>query len=347
MITAIDFGCYAIRSGCRRSGRGTSLVVCSERSEYVVLPAVERYRQLLKDDCLVHAECEEFLTVYGNHARRARWLSRMPAARIFSDGMVPQDDPPARQMLDLISTGVLPPPSSGENLCAFTIPGAEGRDVSCRFLSQLIRMRGYEPFPVSAAEAAMLAEGSETSFSGISVVIGAETTELCVCRLGVSLASMRLPVGADWIDIELARQFDIQVFDEDGRAWLDLEAVREWKHQPERSLREPAGERDTVLARLYRAVLTQTAQSVRQLLSGPRVRSVLGEDRLEVVCAGGATRISGFASCLTECLVDQNVAGQVRSVRTVDRPELAVIRGALISAELESRSRRDCRRHAA
>lgn len=340
MITAIDFGCYAIRSAYRDSVAGAPVKVFSERSEYVILPNTERCRKLLKSHGISHAECEDALAVFGNQAAQTRWLSRVPSTGIFDGGMVPADDPPARQMLDLICAAILPPTNSGLNLCIFSVPGSEQRADSQRFLARLIRMRGYEPLAVPAAEVAILAEGSDSSFTGISVVIGAETCEVSVARLGVTLASTVIPVGADWIDIELARQFQIQVFDEAGSAWLDLEAVRQWKHDPERDLCHSVGEREQVLARLYGAVLDRIAQATRHLLSQPNVHPSVVRERLNVICCGGATRIAGFASALTERFVDQEITDRVQSVRTVDDPELTVVRGLLISGELEARCRR-------
>ncbi len=343
MITAIDFGCFAIRSAFREENVGAPVSMYSERSEYIVLPNIERYRQLLDAHQVARAECEDTLAVYGSQASQARWLSRMPSASIFNGGMVPADDPPARQMLDLICAAILPVPTNGRNLCAFTIPGSERTEMSREFLARLIRMRGFEPFPVDAAEATILAEGSETSFSGISVVIGAETSHICVSRLGVTLAATAIPVGADWVDIELARQFQVQVFDEEGTAWLDLEAVREWKHSSDRNLRNPVGEREKVLSRLYLALLDQVAQATQQLLNSPTVKARIGAERLHVICAGGAIQIAGFASALTERFVDHDIAGQIQSVRTVDKPDQAIVRGALIAGELEVRSRRTSR----
>lgn len=336
MIAAIDFGCYAIRSAFRVDTVGAPVTIYSEKSEYVVLPKVERYQQLLESHEIARAECEDTLAVYGNQAVRTRWLSRVPPASIFNGGTVPSDDPPARQMLDLICAAILPTRGSSPDLCVFTVPGSERRAESREFLSRLIRMRGYEPLALAAAEAAMLAAGSDVSYSGISVVIGAETSEVSVLRLGVALASTTIPFGADWVDIELARQFGIQIYDEFGDAWLDLEAVREWKHRPERNLCSSVGEREKVLARLYGALLDRIALATHQQLALPGVQAAVGNERLNVICSGGATRISGFASALTERYADQDIAGRVRCVQTVDSPELTVVRGLLISGKLQA-----------
>ena len=72
MIAAIDFGCYAIRSAFRVDTVGAPVTIYSEKSEYVVLPKVERYQQLLESHEIARAECEDTLAVYGNQAVRTR-----------------------------------------------------------------------------------------------------------------------------------------------------------------------------------------------------------------------------------------------------------------------------------
>jgi hypothetical protein len=61
MITAIDFGCYAIRSAFREEKIGAPVTMYSEKSEYIVLPNIERYRRLLDEHQVARAECEDTL----------------------------------------------------------------------------------------------------------------------------------------------------------------------------------------------------------------------------------------------------------------------------------------------
>jgi molecular chaperone DnaK (HSP70) len=59
---------------------------------------------------------------------------------------------------------------------------------------------------------------------------------------------------------------------------------------------------------------------------------------LSVVLSGGATRIEGFASLLTEQFVEHEIAERILSVRCSQDPATAVVRGALIYGELEARA---------
>lgn len=346
MITAIDFGCHTIRSAYRSSPTASTLALFSEQSEYAVLPVQDSHRQALFDRRISFGECDDSLVVFGNRATQVRWLSRKPCAPLFTDGGVPTADAPARQILHVLTQAMLPASDGAVDSCCFTVPGGRKKSESREFLSRLIRMLGHEPVVVSSAEAALLASGGETNFTGATIVLGAESSEVSICRYGVELASSTLSIGSNWIDSEIARQFKFQVWDEAGECYLDLQAVREWKHSDRIHLRNGVGEREKTLARLYGALLDQVARSVRQLLKTPAVSTALGSQRLAVVCAGGPTQIAGFSSAMTERFVDHDIASEILSVKTVEDPSTAVVRGLLIHGELEQR-RMTNQRHAA
>jgi hypothetical protein len=339
MITAIDFGCHTIRAAHRSSAESSAITLYSERSEYVILPNQESHRQALLERQISYGACEDNLLVFGNRAGQVRWLSRQPCAPLFTDGRVPTADAPARQILHVLTQAMLPESPHDNGVCCFTVPGGQRNTDSTEFLARLIRMHGFVPAAVSSGESALLASGSETNFTAVTIVLGAESSEVSITRYGVELASETIAVGANWIDAELAKQFKFQVWDASGECYLDLEAVREWKHDERIHLRHGVSERERTLSRLYGTMLDQTARITRRMLHSPAVKSVLGNQRLAVVCAGGPTRIAGFSSALAERFVDHDVASQILSVKTIDDPTNAVVRGLLIYGELESRRR--------
>lgn len=337
MITAIDFGCYAIRTAFRDTAASSAITLYSERSEYAILPDQKSHRQALLEREIAYGACEDNLLVFGNRAGQVRWLSRKPCAPLFTDGGVPTVDAPARQILHVLTKAMLPESRQEGDYCCFTVPGGRDKSGNTEFLARLIQMSGFTPMPVSSFESALLASGGETQFTGVTIVMGAESTEIGISRYGVELASETIAVGANWLDSELAKQFKFQVWDEAGECYLDLEAVREWKHDERIHLRHGTSERERTLSRLYGAALEQTARATRQLLRSPAVKSELGDQRLGVVCAGGPTQIAGFSSVLSERFVDQDIASQILSVKTIEDPGNAVVRGLLIHGELEAR----------
>jgi hypothetical protein len=342
MICAIDFGSSRIRSVFRNTQTPERLTMYSERSEYALLANTDQHRDALDRKGVPFAECDQALVVFGNHASRAQWISRVPRTALLTDGVVPSDDPPARQMLSLLAESIIPDRTGSQNLCVLTVPGLRDDSEQARkneaFLCRLVKMNGYRPLVVNAAEAALLATCSDAIFTGVSIVIGAETTSICIARYGILIASETIAIGGNWIDAELAKQFKIQTFDENGTAYLDIEKVREWKAEGGVSLTNGVGERERMLGRLYTVLLDQVAGIICRMLDSTRVRNSLSRQRLSVMLAGGAVMLDGTAELLTEQFIQHDIADRILSVRVAPDPETAVVRGALIFGELECRS---------
>lgn len=343
MITAIDFGTSTIRSAFRSPSQKDRLTIFAERAEYALIPATQTHRQLLIDQSISFAECDNSIAVIGNQINRIKWLSRVPSTALMADGVVPVDDPPARQMLSVLVNAMLPVPEGNRNLCAITIPGmAERSDQAqknAEFLMRLVEMRGYEAIPVGSAQALMLTSGKDSAFTGIGIVMGAESIDVCVSRYGIPLATSSLAVGSNWIDTEIAKEFRIHAWDEQGQCYLDLEAVRSWKQTSMLNIHHPMGDREQSFARLYTVVMDRITRTVAQLIKHTAVANELGKQRLAVLLAGGPVRLAGFASLLTERMIEHGLADRLLSVRLASDPELSIVRGALVFAELESQHR--------
>ena len=334
MITAIDFGCDTIRSAFRSMENRREISLFSERAQYTVLPNTAAHLHALADNHISYATCEDNLVVFGNQAAGVRWLSKTPSAPLFTDGQIPREDAPARQILSILTRALLPAVDS-VGYCFYTGPAGDGEQQNNEFLSRLIRMHGWIPIAGSAGNAVILASGSEQRFTGISVIVGAESTRIAVARFGQELSTETLNVGSNWIDGELATQHDIKTWAPSGDCYLDLEAVRDWKHNPSLDLRTAGNERERTLGRLYDVVLGRIARSIREQLSSATVRSVLPDERLTVACAGGAALVGGFVPSLTDRLVEHDIAGRITTVRVVDDAETCVVRGLMIQGELE------------
>ena len=342
MICAIDFGSYRIRSVFRSPQTPERLTMFSERSEYTLLTNTEEHRQALEVPAISYAECDQALVVFGNRAARVQWLSRVPRTALLTDGNVPSDDAPARQMLSLLTESMLPHISGFQNLCVLTVPGLrDGSDQAKKseaFLSRLVQMKGYQPLVVSSAEAALLATSSDAAFTGVSIVMGAEATTICVARLGMLIASETLAIGGNWIDTELAKHFKVQMYDEAGTAYLDIDNIRQWKINSGVNLKHALGDRERMLVRLYTNILQSICRSLTQMLDSAPVRLALNKQRLSLMLAGGAVMVDGLTTLLSEQLIQHGIADRILSVRIAPDPKTAVVRGALIFGELESRA---------
>lgn len=344
MICSIDFGASWIRSVFRSPDNPDRLSMFAGRSEYALIDDTPAHRTALEGQSIPYAICEGALAVVGNSAEKVQWLSRVPGTSLFVDGLVPSDDAPARQMLSILTDAMLPAPSGTNDLCILTVPGGSENvaqfERNAEFLCRLVRMKGFRPVVVNAAEASLLACGNESAFTGISVVMGAETISVCVSRYGVCIAKESIAIGSNWIDSEVARQFAIQQWDDEGNAYLDLETVRQWKQQGRVHLRNALSDRERALSRLYTVVLDRLARVIDTMLNSHAVKTVLQKQRMPVLLSGGAVMIDGFASLLTERFIEQELADRILSVRIAQDATTAVVRGGLIYGELEVRAQR-------
>jgi hypothetical protein len=101
-------------------------------------------------------------------------------------------------------------------------------------------------------------------------------------------------------------------------------------------LRNPVGEEELLLKQLFVVMLDRITNCIVHLLNSDQVRSAMGDSRVSVSVAGGPAHHAGFANLLTERFIEHKIADRIDKVRIADQPETAVVRGALIRAEVES-----------
>jgi len=339
MICAIDFGSCWIRALYRNPAAPQRLTLFSEPAEYVLLRNSEPHRSLLLSRQIPFAICDDALLVTGHAMDRAEWLSRLPRTPLFPDGNVPDSDPPARQLLNVIVESILPPGDGMNDLCVLIVPGRRDQSETAsrneEFLNRLLQMRGYRTCMIKAAEATLLAGGIRSAFTGFSVVIGAETTSICLGRQGISLAAETLTIGANWIDAELARHFQLQRWDDEGQSYLDLHSVRQWKLGEQTPHQHLADNGSRMLRRLYAVVLEQVARTMSRMLTQVHSSVASSATRFPVLLAGGGTLVADFPALLSQRLDDHGMSDRIQSVQHIDDPCTAVVRGGLILAELE------------
>lgn len=338
MNCSIDYGSSVLRSLFRNPASPSRLCLSTSRSEYAVVPDTDSHRRALGSEGVPFAVCEGSLLVIGNDASRVRWISRLPASPLFADGRIPQTDAPARQMLYELTQAMLPELRSDRGVCVMTIPGAgQGESVTglnAEFLTRLVRMRGYTPLVLGAAEAAMLSAGVDSRFTGVSVVIGAESVSWCVARRGLVLATDAISAGTRWMDLEIARAFGVQVWDASGRAYLDAERAGEWRRESCVDLRQPRDEQESLLSRLYAVLVQKLAEAITVAVGSvdPGLRPL---EAVPVVLAGGGSLVAGLVDILRASLREHETGQQRYAVKVAANAETAVVRGAYVYSELE------------
>lgn len=336
MSVALDFGSYRMKS--LRFDCGT-LAARSCRTVYAVLDDDVYYRDLLTRLGTRFAICDGNITVIGDHAEELNWLGRIPCVPMLPEGLVPEDDPPARQMLSALVDCLLPDPEAEDELCGVVVPA--GTETSLReslkndFVLRLLRLKGYKPLPVNAGMATLLAEAASSQFTGLGVSFGDSSCTFSLAWQGIEIAHDTVPFGGHVIDERLATRNSRYVWDKDGHCYLDTTEAGKWKHSFGGSIDEPRTMLEQVLRELYVEMLANLFERMDRSIRRCTQRTRIAEQPIPVICSGGPTVVAGFENVVRTQLAAAGLPLEFGEVRTADDPMFTVARGCLIQTQLE------------
>ncbi len=213
------------------------------------------------------------------------------------------------------------------------------------FLSHLVRLRGYEPLVINAGMAGILANNSDSYFSGIGIDFGASTCDVSVAVMSEEIGHCNIRKGGNWIDESIALEFNEFAWDSRGNKYLDTASVGRWKEELETSIVEPTDRRTQRLAELYEELIVEVLEKVgTEVARIPRVSDV--QQPATLVASGGVARINGFETVLRSILESSDFPIRIGEVRVATASEYDVARGLLINGELENKLTRTANRAA-
>ena len=359
MSVALDIGSHRIRSLRIDNGR---LVARSRRSAFAVLPDSASHRQLLAQANVEFVTCDGGLLLLGDAAWEHAGLFHVRTRPLLLNGLIPEHDPVARQVLATITDAVLPRASQPGEQCSLTIPG--GSDLSGRasrasvdFFTRLVALRGYEPLIVPAPSGLILAEHVSHGFTGIGLVFGGSACEAVLAHCGVIVCHTRIDRGGDWIDEQLAETLGLVTWDSNGDRFLDTATscrLREANATVGQALsaaaasklvagmtrvdqQANASEFVEVLGSSLNDLLHDTVREFAAELSRCRQAADLPQP-FAFVCGGGLTQGPSFLSLLQKALAAHRLPVEVQPPRVASGWPHTVTRGLLIAAELESQA---------
>lgn len=337
MSIGLDLGAHEFRS-LRKEGDYLSARRC--RAAYCVLPATRQQQLLLDQAAIPYVWCGENLVLIGDAAAEHAETFRSPLRAVLPGGRFRRRDPLARQIAALLVESLLTARTGPEPICCLTAPGTAdpaGDHPELEFFTRVVRLHGYRPLVAHAAAAAGLAELGRSGLTGIGASFGATATEISIIHRGVERARCRIDCGGQTIDAEFARMCDEYRWDADGKPYLDVVSAERRKLAcSERGPGQPEQSDDFVrMHGLYRDWLMHVMDE-----SGAVLRASVSPREfpqpLPFVCAGGPVRFPGFQELCEETVSKAGFPVPVNEVRVASRPDYAVARGCLISAELET-----------
>lgn len=334
MSIALDIGTSRLRS-LRREG--VELIGRSIPAAFSLVDDEPTSRAMLTKAELSFATGEGQLALVGDAALdHAAAFHALPLP-LLPGGMVPIDDPPARQLLGSIIESLLPEAGGILSPCAIALPAASMNDESSiEFVLRLVGLRGYRPLIVTAPHALALATLSAEGFSGVCVAVGAGSCSMSLVHCGRELACVQSETGTQFIDARIATAERRFVHGPDGERYLDTESVRRQRESLSDSLTRPTTPIGSQVASLYRELLEAIAGDFASRIREERLGRF--DSPLPVICAGGGTRPAGFAALLTSILAASELPFRLTPARVAPVDDFLFARGALIQAELESAS---------
>lgn len=312
MSIGLDLGSYQFRS--IRSSEG-KLIARSSPAVFVAISDTPSHRRLLSQSSTQFATCTDHLLVFGDAAEEWSSMLNLQLTPLLRRGRIPTSDSVSRQVLALMIDAMLPAPTRPSPLCKMTLPGGglddRGANRDAEFFQQLVTLRGYRPQFVSATLALALAELSEASFTGIAITLGHTTSEFGIVLCGREILRCVVMSGLEGFDgtVRLGPQIPTS--------------------EP---LAMPTGhERD------YLSFFTDVILEARSQFQLDGTLKTLPRS-MPVVCAGGITAETSFRPLFQRAWDECDWPVSTRPIRIASDPNLAVVRGCLIQAELEEPS---------
>lgn len=332
MSIALDIGTSRLRS-IRREG--VELIGRSMPAAFSLVDDDPTSRALLAKAELPFAAGEGQLALVGDSALdHAAAFQTLPLP-LLPGGMVPVDDPPARQLLGSIIESLLPEAVQILSPCAVLLPVASMNDESSTdFVTRLVGLRGYRPLLVTPTHALALATLSTEGFTGVCMTIGAGGCSMSLVHCGRELAAVQDERGTHDIDSRIATAERRFIHGAKGERYLDTESARRQREALSDGLARPATAFGSQVAALYRELLQAITGDFAARLREVRVGRF--ETPLPVVCAGGGTRAAGFPAMLSSVIASSEMPLRLAPARVAPFDEYLFARGALIHAELES-----------
>ena len=351
MTIALDLGASQFRTLRRVEGR---LVARSVDALYSVLADTPAHRRLLDHAGIPFSLSEGNIVLLGEAATESASLFRVPGRRLLLNGRVPTSDPVGRQLVGCLLEAVLPAAAGGGEICCLTLPSgialeAAESHADVEFYSRIVRLQGYEPKVVLAAQSLILAELVEASFTGIGLVFGASGCEAVLAHRGQPLCHAQSDFAGQMIDVQLrGRGFDepSPVSSDAGSAIdvVDEVTIQRCRESVVPSERSPSASIEHAVAELLRQVCEKLIAAFdAELRRTPRVSGI--PQPVTVVCSGGLTETPGFESLIADVVGQCSLPIKCGTPRVAPVSARSVLRGLLISSELES-SRDSVRRSA-
>lgn len=329
MSISLDVGTDTLKSLRRQ---GNQLIAKKCRGLFSVMDDSENRRELLDNLKIPYSTAEEQIVLMGDAAAHYGEMFQTSSISLFKESKSRSDEAVlSAEVLQALIQSILDQPRYHNEGCAVVLPAT---NVNRQLITSAIRDMGYQPLIISSGMAIVLAEMVKTSFNGIGLSLGAGSCTMSLAHHGAEIARYTLPLGANWIDEQLAEANEDFGFDARGQRYLKTDRVRKWKESRAGAFLNPSTEGELILKEVYTQLLKELfAQAGENFSLIPRVMS--SPQPMTMVCSGGPARLPGIREMIERTLLTTPFPVEINRVRVVSNSLYVTARGALIHAELE------------
>ena len=330
MSISLDVGIDTLKSLRRQ---GNQLVGKKCRGVFSVMSDSESRREVLGKLNVPYSTAEEQIILMGDASAQYAEMFQTATMSLFPETKKRSDEAVlSAEVLQSLVKSLLGEPNYAQETCCVTLPGT---NVNRQHITNAIRESGFQPIILSSGMSVVLAEMVKESFNGIGLSLGAGSCTMSLAHHGEEVARYTLPLGANWIDENLAEANEDFGWDTRGHRYLKTERVRNWKESRAGAFLNPSTEGELILKEVYSQLLKELFQQAGDNFKLiPKVHN--SPQPLTLVCSGGPARLPGIQEMIERTLLTTPFPLEVNRVRVAAESIYVVSRGSLIHAELES-----------
>ncbi len=336
-MVCLDLGTSAFR--CLRR-QDSCLVGRKSPAMYISLPINEADVSLLKQMRIPVIRSEDSLVVVGAAALDLAQALRISSIPLLIDGLVPTKDPLGRQLIGMVIDSILPN-TGNATPCGLISRSAVDFEQSTdlQLFAQLLRLKGYNPVPITCASAVAYAELGDDQFSGLVLDWGASGASLGAYRLGDTLAECNLVNGGILIDERIARVRNRFCWDREGNRYLNTHAIEMWKQAAQVRIDAPKTEDDKLISAIYREQLVNILMRFKAAIIATPAAWLFAQN-VKLICSGGCTQIGGFVQMLASLIHELDLPVKLSEILVCSPDQFRMTRGGMIQMELDRLSDR-------
>lgn len=336
-MVCLDLGTSAFR--CLRR-QNSCLVGRKSPATYISLPINDADVSLLKQMRIPVIRSEDSLVVVGAAALDLAQALRISSIPLLMDGLVPTNDPLGRQLIAMVIDSILPDDGNATP-CGLISRSAVDFEQSTdlQLFAQLLRLKGYNPVPVTSASAVAYAELGDDQFSGLVLDWGASGASLGAYRLGETLAECNLVNGGNLIDERIARVRNRFCWDREGNRYLNTHAIEMWKQATQVRIDAPRTEDDKLIAAIYQEQLVNLLMRFKAAIIATPAAWLFAQN-VKLVCCGGCTQIGGFVQMIASLIRELELPIKLSEILVCAPDQFRMTRGGMIQMELDRMSER-------